>query len=384
MPSPSHRHVDVAIVGGGVIGLSIAWELAQRHLCVSVLEQGPMGKAASWAGAGILPPPPGARADHPLDALARRSRELHPMWAQRLIELTGIDNGYHVCGGLYLAQTPGEMASLIANQANWTDEGLQVQEWSNDQIIAKEPHLISAVEAGRVKKAFWMAEEAQLRNPHHLKALEAACQCSNVQLRPHSPVTHLERTGRQWSLRTDQDQLSAEKVCLAAGAWTALLTKSVGFEPSVVPVRGQMRLYKTDSSFLSSILNEGPRYLVPRKDGLILAGSTEEDAGFDDSTTPDGLQSLQAFSEKWLPSLTPERCVRSWAGLRPGSVDGFPFMGPVPDREGLFVAAGHFRNGLYLSTGSAELMADLITDQIPSIEPTPFQIQRGLHLDPHS
>ena len=113
MPSPSHQHVDVAIVGGGVIGLSIAWELAQRNLCVSVLDQGPMGKAASWAGAGILPPPPGARADHPLDALARRSRELHPMWARRLIELTGIDNGYHVCGGLYLAQTPGEMASLI-------------------------------------------------------------------------------------------------------------------------------------------------------------------------------------------------------------------------------------------------------------------------------
>ena len=145
-----------------------------------------------------------------------------------------------------------------------------------------------------------------------------------------------------------------------------------------------MRLYRTDSSILSSNLNEGPRYLVPRKDGLILAGSTEEDAGFNNSTTSEGLQSLQAFSEKWLPSLTPERCIRSWAGLRPGTVDGFPYMGPVPEREGLFVAAGHFRNGLYLSTGSAELMADLITNQIPRIQVTPFQIQRGLHLDPES
>ena len=117
---------------------------------------------------------------------------------------------------------------------------------------------------------------------------------------------------------------------------------------------------------------------------MILAGSTEEDAGFDNFTTSEGLQSLQAFSEKWLPSLTPERCIRSWAGLRPGTVDGFPYMGPVPEREGLFVAAGHFRNGLYLSTGSAELMADLITNQIPRIQVTPFQIQRGLHLDPES
>ena len=380
MPLPSHRHPDIIVVGGGVIGLSIAWELAKRDLTVTVLERDEFGKAASWAGAGILPPPPGPGADHPLDELARRSSSLHPVWADQLQELTGIDTGYQNCGGLYLARHAGEVASLSANVESWRDEGLQFERWSVEQLIEREPYLRHAAESGKAKRAFWVSGESQLRNPRHLKALQSACKARGVSLCPQSPVQSLQRHGSEWKVVTAQGTKIAQKVCIASGAWTALLTESVGVVPDIVPIRGQMRLYQTDAPLLTSILNEGPRYLVPRKDGLLLAGSTEEDAGFEVTTTEAGLESLQKFAESWLPQLTPDRCLQSWAGLRPGSVDGFPYLGQVPEHPGLFVAAGHFRNGLYLSPATAELVADLMTGKTPGFDIAPFSIGRGLHL----
>jgi glycine oxidase len=380
MPVPSHRNLNTIVVGGGVVGLSIAWELAKRDLQVTVLERANLGKAASWAGAGILPPPPGPGADHPLDELARRSSALHPVWANQLQDCTGINTGYQNCGGLYLAHRPGEVASLSANVASWRDEGLELEEWSVDHLIQREPHLRHAADRGKTKRTFWVSGESQLRNPRHLKALQRACEVSGVRLCPQTPVQSIQRHGKEWRIDTPDGTCIAEQVCIASGAWTALVTESIGVMPDIVPIRGQMRLYQTDTRLLNSILNEGPRYLVPRSDGLLLAGSTEEDAGFDASTTPAGLESLQSFAESWLPQLTPKRCIRSWAGLRPGSVDGFPYLGSVPEHPGLFVAAGHFRNGLYLSPATAEFMADLMTGQKPGFDIAPFSIGRGLHL----
>ncbi len=379
MPYSSHGHQDIILVGGGVVGLSIAWELAKRDLSVTVLEQSDLGRAASWAGAGILPPPPGPGAEHPLDELARRSSVLHREWAEQLRELTGIDTGYQNCGGLYLAHRPGEIASLSANVAHWRDEGLEIEEWSADQLLQREPKLRDAVDQGMARRAYWVGEESQLRNPRHLRALARACELRGVHLCPHTPVHSIQRHGPDWAVITPDGSRVAHRICIASGAWTALITESVDVFPAIVPIRGQMRLYQTDQPLLTSVLNEGPRYLVPRHDGLLLAGSTEEDAGFDPSTTPAGLESLQTFAQSWLPQLTPQRCIRSWAGLRPGSIDGFPYLGPVPDHPGLFIAAGHFRSGLFLSPATAQLIAELMTDQTPEFNIAPFAPGRGLH-----
>ncbi|QDV28004.1 glycine oxidase ThiO [Aureliella helgolandensis] len=367
---------DVLIVGSGVIGLSLAWELAQRGLRVRVLESGQVGRATSWAGAGILPPAAKYGANDAYDQLKSLSHALHPDWAARLQEETGIDTGFQKCGGLYLARTRAEAATLVASQFWWQEHGIEFHRWSPEELMRHEPALAALVP--QLKSAWFLPEEYQLRNPRHLKALAAACSLAGVELIEETPVDEvLIGPSGVASLRAGDEVFQADQLCLCSGPWARMTLEQMGISTGMMPVRGQIVMYRCQTPPISRVVNEGNRYLVARSDGRILAGSIEEEVGFRIETTSEGIRQIRDWAEGVLPLLQQTPVEKSWAGLRPGSFDGWPYMGKIGTTENLFVAAGHYRAGIHLSCGTAVLMADLMLGHPTSIDLNPFRPGRG-------
>jgi glycine oxidase len=365
---------DVLIIGGGVIGLSLAYELAGRGAKVRLIERGQPGQEASWAGAGILPPGNRRTADNPYDELVGLSCELHPRWSAALREETGIDNGYRRCGGLHLARQ-AEADELKQTLAYWRRRRIGMEEITIDELTQCEPTL---AETTGIAAACLLPDEAQLRNPWHLKALSAACVSRGVKIEPGVPAEDfLIHGSRITGVRTTAGLLAAEKYCVCSGAWTRGLLARVGIQPQVKPIRGQIVLLALPGPPLKHIVNEGARYLVPRPDGRVLVGSTEEDAGFDKRTTAEGVQELLQFALHLVPPLREATVERTWAGLRPGTADGLPYLGMIPGLENAFIAAGHFRSGLQMSPGTALVMSQVLLGQRSEIDLSPFTLDRG-------
>ncbi len=366
--------IDCLILGGGVVGLSLAWRLAQRGLSVTVADQGAIASEASWAGAGILPPADISAAIHPYDILRAISVAEYPRWSDELRELTGIDNEYTLSGGIYLARHPGEAAALTAWSHTTAEENVEVIRLDEAALASQEPAL---AHLRGVRSAYLLPGEAQLRNPRHLQALQAACRKSGVQLLPHTPAVDFELAGDKIeAVITPHGKLSAGNFCVCTGAWSAVLLKKLKMEMGVVPIRGQILLYKTDAPLCRHIINEGPRYVVPRRDGHLLVGSTEEEAGFEKATPPAAMADLQEFAFSLFPSLEKATLVKNWSGLRPGSFDSMPYLGNLPGLANAFVATGHFRSGLYLSPGTAMAMSALICQEPSPIDLSPFRLGR--------
>jgi glycine oxidase len=372
----SQPDFEFLMIGGGVIGLALARELSRHSDRVAVLDRGPVGGEASWAGAGILPPANRETAHHALDHLRGLSYELHAQWADELRSQTGIDVGYRRCGGLYVAGSVGEVAALRGMAEICGEEGIAVQRVELADLARLEPALIPAVENRRIRACYLLPEEAQVRNPRLLRALAAACRQQGVQLLQHTEVRDLQIFDGSIQLETSAGPLCGRNVCITSGAWTYQLLKKLQIETGILPIRGQMVMFASDRPVLSRIVNEGSRYLVPRDDGRLLAGSTEEEVGFDKQTTADAIADLTAFACGLVPALKTARIERAWAGLRPGSFDGFPYIGRVPRYDNVYVAAGHFRTGLYLSTGTAAVMSQLMRGETPSVNLAPFSLLR--------
>jgi glycine oxidase len=359
-------HPDVVIVGGGVIGLTTAYYLAKEGVSVSVLDRGDLGREASWAGAGIIPPGNVSRARTPFDRLRAVSAATYPDLSKALMEGSGIDNGYLACGGIELIED--DEPSIEP----WIEEGIAFQAMSNADLKRLAPGL--SAEAGR---GYFLPGMAQVRNPRHLKALIAACELLAVGLLPSSEALGLVRQGdRIVAVETEGGRIEAGRFLLAAGAWTDELLAPLGLRPRVRPIRGQIALLKSLRMELRSIVLRGKCYLVPRGDGLVLVGATEEDAGFESRPTASGIAGLLAFAETLVPGLAEAYVERCWAGLRPGSPDGLPFLGTVPGYSNLFVAAGHFRSGIQLSPATGLVMTDLLLGRQPAIPLVPFRLDR--------
>jgi glycine oxidase len=371
---------DVLIVGGGVIGLSLAYELSQRlgtGCGLRVLDQAAPGGESSWAGAGILPAAARRPVDHPCLQLAGLSHALHPLWAARLQEETGLDNGYRRTGGLHVART-GEGARFLRQAASeWRALGIEARDVSAGLL----PQLEPALDADSVAAAIHVPDEAQLRNPWHLRALLAACDRRGVVVEPGVRVATFQiEKGRVAAVTTSGGLRAAGNVCVCSGAWTQALLAEMGRTVAIQPVRGQIVLLNTAGTAAippRHIVNDAARYLVPRTDGRVLVGSTEENAGFVKETTPEGVEGLLRLAWGLCPSLKAAHVEASWAGLRPGSADGLPYLGRVPGVKNCFVAAGHFRSGLHLSTGTAVVMSQLLLGQPPEIDLAPFALDRS-------
>jgi glycine oxidase len=344
---------------------------------VQLIDRGPIGREASWAGAGILPPANLATAIDPLDRLRALSHRLHREWAARLRQETGIDNGYRECGGLYLARSVGEAASLHAFAVMLRELEIEIERLSAADVVELEPAL-REVAAGQLKAAYSLPGESQLRNPDHLRALKVACERRGVRIRSDCEATGFDcANGRMTAVRTNAGLLHADQHCITSGAWSERLLKQLGITTGIMPIRGQMVLFKCEKPPFRRVLNEGPRYLVPRDDGRVLVGSTEEEAGFDKSTTEVAVGELVALARQLVPALRDAPIENSWAGLRPGTFDGFPYIGRMPGLDNTFVAAGHYRSGLHMSPGTAVVLRQLIMGDEVQIDLTPFRVGRG-------
>ncbi|MGG5872449.1 glycine oxidase ThiO [Pseudomonas peli] len=351
-------------VGGGVVGLLSSMLLAQAGRDVVIVDSGSIGRESSWAGGGIVSPLYPWRYSPAVTALAHWSQDFYPRLGEQLLAQTQIDPEVYVTG-LYWLDLDDEAEALAWAQR----EGRPLQRVD----VAAVERAVPALAEG-FGRAVQMADVANVRNPRLVKALRAALQqMPNVSLHEHCAASgFIRECGRITGVHTAQGDMYADQVVLAAGAWSGELMKTLGIELPVVPVKGQMILYKCAEDFLPAIVLAKGRYAIPRRDGHILIGSTLEHAGFDKTPTGEALASLKASAIELLPALADAEVVGHWAGLRPGSPEGIPFIGPVPGHDGLWLNCGHYRNGLVLAPASCQLLADLMLGREPIVDPAPY------------
>lgn len=358
------KQQQVVIVGGGVIGLLTAYNLASEGQAVTLLERGGLGQESSWAGGGIVSPLYPWRYSQAVTALAHWSQDFYPQLAQRLFAATGVDPEVHTTG-LYWLDLDDE-ADALAWAAR---EGRPLS-----KVDVSAAHDAVPVLGGGYAQAIYMADVANVRNPRLVKSLKAALLAMpNVTIYEQCDVSgFVLGDGRVVGVNTATGQVLGDQVVLAAGAWSGQLLGTLGLGLPVEPVKGQMILYKCASDFLSSMVLAKGRYAIPRRDGHILIGSTLEHEGFDKTPTDIALESLKASAVELIPALADAEVVGHWAGLRPGSPEGIPFIGEVPGFKGLWLNCGHYRNGLVLAPASCQLFTDLLLARAPIIDPAPY------------
>jgi glycine oxidase len=384
---PGHAAVggglpDCCVIGGGAIGLSIARELAGRGLSVRVLARDEPRDTSSWAAAGIFPPAPEWPDAPPNARLTAWSDRLHDEWAEALHDETGIDNELERCGGLYVARAAAALDRLRDVRDEWLAHGTRCEWLAAAAVAAREPALADAVARHGVIGGFILPDERRIRPPRHLAALERSCTIRGVEISRGAAVRSVTTaagrlTGVVIDVAGTPATVRAGHYVLAAGAWSAALGGQLGLRLDTRPIRGQIVLLRLARQPLGRVVNRGLEYLVPREDGRLLVGSTLEDAGFERATTPHVVERLLAFARDMLGDLPEATVEQVWAGLRPGSIDGLPTIGPVPGLANAFVAAGHFRAGLHQSPGTAVIIADLLEGRPPSFDPRPFAVDRA-------
>lgn len=372
MMSKTNQGTDVVVIGGGVIGLATADALARDGASVALLERAQCGRESSWAGAGIIQSGSWHRQD-PLVQMQRECVRRYGEFAADLRERTGVDPEYVRCGSMeiLIADQQFRMAKSEAKIAGRFDEeyGLRVLELlTPEQACAREPAV-----TGDSLGAKYDATTGQVRSPRLLAALRAACLREKVQIVEDCEVKGLiVQGGRVTGVRTVQGTRAAGHVVLAAGCWSSRLDEYLTAIMPTTPVRGQVLLLKLPAAPFAHVIERGRCYLVPRRDGYIVVGATQEpDAGFDKTNTAGGVQQLLENAIRLAPPVAEASLEQTWAGLRPGTPDGRPYIGPVPGMDGLIAATGHFRSGLTMTPVTARIVADLVVRG-----KTPYDLER--------
>ena len=336
-PTSAKLFSDMIVVGGGIIGLSCAWRLAQKGVPVRLFDARETGAEASWAGAGMLAPGGEFEKDSPATRMALESLALYPSFVAELEDVSGIAIDYQLCGALELALSPDEALSLDQRAAR-------------QQLIGIPSELVSY--PGAVAARFF--PEDALVNPREVThALKTACLLAGVQIHEHEAVTSIGATGRE--VQTVRRTYEDEAVLIAAGAWTADLLP----EAATRPVRGHLIAWHNQPVLLHSILRHGHTYLMQRSSGLIVAGSTTEEVGFNRKLDLAQVMDIRNRAVHLLPQLKDEEPSQAWLGFRPGISAGEPSVGRIVNTA-IWTAFGHYRNGILLAPVTARRIADSV------------------------
>ncbi|MBE9567937.1 MAG: glycine oxidase ThiO, partial [Proteobacteria bacterium] len=346
---------DCIIVGGGAIGLLTARQLFLQGVDVLLLEKGPLGGESSWAGGGIISPLYPWRYADAVNILSERSKKIYPRLIETLMAESGEDSEL-ITSGLFT------VSEDLAEIRQWA------KKWSVDAKFFDEADAIRDIEPAAgpiVDKGIWMPDVMQVRNPKFVKALKASFIKLAIPYQEHLAVDEIiVKNNRVSGVRAGGRKLLAGKVIIASGAWSAQFSVTQA-RVDVVPVKGQMIMYKGRPDLVKRIVLSEGHYIIPRKDGHILAGSTLEKIGFDKVISAAAHDELHDAAVELVPLLADLPIERQWAGLRPGTEKGIPYICQHDDVEGLYVHAGHFRNGIVLGAASAELMTDIVLDRKP-------------------
>ncbi len=346
---------DVLIVGGGIIGGAVAYELACAGARVLILERRQAGREASWAAGGMLAPTSETFHDLPLLPLALESMRLYPDFVTRVQNDSAIEVDYQAEGTLLIALHAAEAARLEQAARMLASHKLAGQMLTGEEARQLEPAL-----AREVCSALLLPNDHQVDNRRLTEAAFVAAQKRGAVLREGANVESIVvEHGRAVAVRMADERIPASRILVAAGCWSATLGPECARLAPTKPIRGQMVALKMAKPCFSRVIRGGAAYLVPRKDGGVLVGSTVEDVGFDKSTTAEALSRLRTSAEEIVPGLRQAEISESWAGLRPDSPDHLPVLGGC-DIENLYFATGHYRNGILLAPATARAMAQLI------------------------
>ncbi|MFY9781611.1 MAG: glycine oxidase ThiO [Candidatus Baltobacteraceae bacterium] len=363
----------IVVIGAGLIGLAIAYELAKRGADVRVLESREPGGAASWAGAGMLAPYTESEGADEFERFCADSLALFPAYAQELRERGGVDSHLRLDGLMEVARD-GENASRLRAQAEaLARRGVRARWLDFDEMRSLEPALgVSALGASLVE------DEGQIDNRRLGRALLAACAAAGVRVEAQAGNVAIEADARRvLGVRTSSGFLPADAVVNAAGAWAGELEGvPAQARVPVVPVKGQMLALAMPKGLVTRVVWIPGAYLVPRREGRLLIGATAERAGFDVRVTAGGVRRLLDAALSALPALRELALCETWAGLRPGSPDGRPFIGETSLGR-YFVATGHYRNGILLAPATARVVADALEGKPPRYGPETFAPSRA-------
>ena len=363
------KKADIVVVGAGILGLLTARELARGGLSVMLVERSFPGREASRASAGILSPLYPWRAPAPMQALAHWSQQYYPVLADDLRRETGIDPELVNSGMLIFDHDEQQVAQAWARYSARPLDYLEGR-----QVAICEPGLAGA----ESRSAVYLPTVAHIHSSRLLKALTEHVYSLGVPIQNELPVEGLqERNGAITGLRTPDGLIEAERVVIAAGAWSGQLLESEGLSGyGIRPLRGQIIQFDGPPGLLTRILLDGAKYIVSRRNGNLVVGSTVEDAGFDDGTTADACEMLKEHAARLMPALANLPVQRQWAGLRPGLDADCPLIGEHPEMRGLYLNTGHSRHGLTTAPASARLLADLLLGRSPILDPGEYRVGR--------
>jgi len=359
---------ELVVVGGGVVGLGAAREAARRGVEVTLVEKGHPAREASWAAAGMLSPFSEAVEEGPFLDFGLASLKLWPDWVRALEAETDRSVPYRESGKVRVALSSGEEKRLRARIPWAQGRGLAVHWLDREGIREHEPRVSEGARGGLLVERDFHVDNRRLG-----EALEEGARQAGVEIRAGTAAREIHsRKGRVVGVGLeDGTSISTPRVLVAAGAWSAGIVGLPRPLP-VRPIRGQMLALAPTSLPSSRLLESEEVYLVPRDDGRLLVGATVEEVGFQPGVTGEGVRALLDGAIRLVPGLGKAPLVELWSGFRPGSEDGNPILGPDPDLEGLFLATGHFRNGILLAPLTALILGALMAGEPAPPIPSPF------------
>ncbi|EOW9530074.1 glycine oxidase ThiO [Bacillus cytotoxicus] len=351
-----NKKYDVAIIGGGVIGSSIAHFLAERGYEVAIVEKQRIASEASKAAAGLLGVQAEWDAYDPLFELARESRAIFPQLAKALREKTGIDIGYEEKGIYRIAQNEEEK-TRIRNIMNWQQEtGEESYFLTGDELRQKEPFLSSSIIG-----AVYYPKDGHVIAPELTKAFTHSAAISGADIYEQTEVLDIQvDKNRVSGIVTSEGFISCEKVVIAGGSWSTKLLQYFHRDWGTYPVKGEVVAVKSQKPLVRAPVFQERFYIAPKRGGRYVIGATMKPHTFNKSVQSESITSILERAYSILPALKDAEWETTWAGLRPQSNHDVPYMGEHEEIKGLYACTGHYRNGILLSPISGQYMADII------------------------